>query len=121
MSLVRGIRGATTIEQDTPEDVIEATGELLQEIVVRNRVEPDQIAAVIFTITPDICSEFPAVAARRMGWNYVPLLCFQEMEVKGAIPRCIRVLVLWNTGMSQEDIRHVYLRRASSLRADLCE
>lgn len=119
--MVRGIRGATTVEEDSAAAVIKATMELLQEMVERNGIELDKIAAVIFTATPDICSEFPAVAARRMGWNSVPLLCFQEMEVKGAIERCIRILMLVNTALSQEEIRHVYLRRAGILRKDLAE
>ena len=121
MFLIRGIRGATTIDVDTPEEVVEATRELLAVMVERNGIDRESIAAVMFTATSDVKSEFPALAARQMGWTSVPLLCFQEMEVNEALSRCIRVLMLINTDRAQNDIHHVYLRQASFLRQDIVE
>ncbi len=119
MLRLRGIRGATTVERDCPEDIAQATAELLQEIVKRNGVDLEDVAAVIFTATRDICSDYPAVAARSMGWNHVPLLCCQEMAVEGALPRCIRVLMLVNRDCSLTEVKHVYLRGAKCLRTDI--
>jgi len=119
MSRLRGIRGAITVERDCSEEIAEATAELLQEIVKRNQVDLEDVAAVIFTATRDLSADYPAVAARRMGWNHVPLLCCQEMAVEGALPRCIRVLVLVNKDCSLGEVRHVYLRGAKCLRTDI--
>lgn len=119
MLVVRGIRGATTVERDCPEDVTEAATELLHEIVKRNEIELDDVVAVIFTATKDLSSAYPAVAARKMGWNHIPLLCCQEMAVAEALPRCIRVLMLANTRLAIQDVRHVYLRGAKCLRTDI--
>lgn len=120
---VRGIRGATTADADTQTAVIEATTEMLQSISSDNRLDPADIAGVWFTTTRDLTAEFPAVAARRMGWTDVPLLCGHEMEVPPSnprsVPRCIRVLVLVNTKRAASDIRFVYLRGASGLRSRL--
>ncbi|NLW90638.1 MAG: chorismate mutase [Syntrophomonadaceae bacterium] len=117
--LVRGIRGATTIKTDTVEEVLQATRELLEQICNDNDLKTEDIASALFTVTADIRSAFPAAAARSMGWDKVPLLCFQEIEVHNALPRCIRVLVHVNTEKSQEEIRHVYMKDAQSLRTDL--
>ncbi|HHW61961.1 MAG TPA: chorismate mutase [Syntrophomonadaceae bacterium] len=117
--LLRGIRGATTVDEDCADDIIFATRELLEEIVRLNDIDVEQVASVLFTVTPDIRSAFPAQAARVMGWRMVPLLCFQEIEVKGALDRCIRVLIHVNTEKEQKDIKHVYLREAKRLRKDL--
>ena len=119
MSLVRGIRGAITVDRDEPELVLAATEKLLRRIVAENGVVPDDIASALFTTTPDLTSEFPAAAARRMGWKYVPLLNFTEIAVPGGLERCIRVLVHVNTEKSAEGIVHVYLDGASNLRPDL--
>ncbi|HEY8678940.1 MAG TPA: chorismate mutase [Candidatus Dormibacteraeota bacterium] len=117
---VRGIRGATTTEQDTAEAIVEATGELLTLIAEDNRIEASDIAAVWLTTTADLTAEFPAVAARRMGWAEVPLLCAHEMAVPPSndrsIPRCIRVLLLLNTDRPAAEMRFVYLRGARNLR-----
>jgi chorismate mutase len=118
---VRGIRGATTVEEDTPQAIVDATQELLSAIVDSNDVSRSEIAAAWFTTTRDLTAEFPAVAARRMGWSEVPMLCGHEMDLSfdhdGNVARCIRVLVLVNTDRPASELRFVYLRRASSLRS----
>lgn len=116
---VRGIRGATTAGENTAEAILSATRELLLEMVRQNGVELDEIAAVIFTCTGDLNAAFPAEASRALGWSSVPLLTAREVDVPGALPRCIRVLILWNTPRSQEEVAHVYLREAEALRPDL--
>jgi len=115
----RGIRGATTVEADTADAIVAATRELLVSMVEANDVAVADIASAIFTVTLDLTAAFPARAARELGWQHVPLLDAQEVPVPGSLPRCVRVLMLWNTGRSQEEIRHVYLRDAGSLRPDL--
>jgi chorismate mutase len=116
---VRGIRGATTVAVDRQEEVLAATSELLAQMQQLNAFVPGQIAAVFFTVTSDIHSAFPARAARTMGWDLVPLMCFREMEVEGSLPLCIRILILINTDLNQEQIKHVYLHGAKILRPDL--
>ena len=115
----RGIRGAITVETDSADAIVAATRELLVGMVVANNVVVADIASAIFTVTPDLTAAFPARAARELGWQDVPLLDAQEVPVPGSLPRCIRVLLLWNSERSQEEIRHVYLRGAESLRPDL--
>ena len=117
--VVRGIRGATTVDRDDGEAIVRATAELLQAIVDRNRIRPEDIASALFTVTPDLTAEFPAAAARRLGWNRVPLLNFTEIDVPGRLGRCVRVLIHVNTTRNQDEIVHVYLREAVSLRPDL--
>ncbi len=118
-TVVRGIRGATTVERDEGEAILGATEELLQAIVDRNGIRPEEIASALFTVTPDLTAEFPAAAARRMGWTRVPLLNFTEIGVPGRLGRCVRVLIHVNTSCNQDEIVHVYLREATSLRPDL--
>ena len=115
----RGIRGATTVETDTADAIVAATRELLVRIVEVNDLVASDIASAIFTLTPDLTATFPARAARDLGWQHVPLLDAQEVPVPDSLSRCVRVLVLWNTERSQDEIRHVYLRDAGSLRPDL--
>jgi chorismate mutase len=117
--MVRGIRGAITAERDDAEAILEATEVLLRELVAANGVEPADIASVLFTVTPDLTAAFPATAARNLGWTLVPLLNFTEIGVPGGLERCIRVLVHVNTTARQEEITHVYLREARTLRPDL--
>ena len=119
MTLVRGIRGAITVERDEAALVLDATEKLLRTLVADNAVVPDDIASALFTTTPDLTSEFPAAAARRMGWFLVPLLNFTEIAVPGGLERCIRVLVHVNTTKSADQIVHVYLDGARVLRPDL--
>lgn len=120
---VRGIRGATTAAANTPEAIVEATTELLDELTRRNRLDPAEIAFCYLTTTLDLDAEFPALAARRMGWVDVPLLCGNDMIVPGPNPRsvarCIRVLLLYNTERGQNEMRSAYLRGAAAIKADL--
>jgi len=114
----RGIRGATTVDEDTAEAVLDATRELLVKIAQANGVEPDDVASIFFTTTPDLTSAYPATAARELGWHHVATLCGHEIEVPDGLPRCIRVLIHWNTDKPAREIEHVYLREAISLRPD---
>lgn len=116
---IRGIRGATTVEEDSERAILDATRDLLQQMTQSNNVESDEIAAILFTSTPDLTAAFPAEAARRLQWATVPLMSATEIAVPGALPMCIRVLILWNTPRAQEEIEHVYLQRAVALRPDL--
>jgi len=115
----RGIRGATTVEANTAEAILAATGELLARMVEANGLAAEELASAVFTVTPDLDAAFPAQAARQLGWSQVPLLDACEIPVPGSLPRCVRVLLHWNTGKSQADVRHVYLRGAAGLRPDL--
>jgi len=117
--VVRGIRGATTITEDNSAEVVAATRELLEKIQQDNDFHHEDIVSILFTVTADIRSVFPAQAAREMGWGLVPLLCFQEIEVQGSVPFCIRVLVTINTDKKQDQIKHIYLKEAARLRQDL--
>jgi len=116
---VRGIRGAVQVEANTPEAILEAARRLITEMVRANGVEPDDVAAVIFTCTSDLDATFPAEAARALGWDRVPLLCSREMDVPGSMPRVVRVLMLVNTTLTQDEVVHVYLGGAERLRPDL--
>jgi chorismate mutase len=117
---LRGVRGATTVPANTRDAILDATAELLDEMVAVNGIDVDDLAAIHFTTSPDLNVEFPAVAAReRLGWDYVPLMNGHEMGRPGALTRCIRILMLWNTEKAQRDIRHVYLREAVALRPDI--
>jgi chorismate mutase len=117
---IRGIRGAITVEADKPELILAATKELLAAIM---RANPDlyteDIASAFFTMTEDLVSVHPAMAARQMGWDNVPMICAREIPVPGCLPSCIRVLIHWNTGDAQVVIKHIYLREAVILRPDL--
>ena len=116
----RGIRGATAVAADEPQAILLATQELLKEIMSQNDgMRAEEIASAIFTLTEDLCSAYPAAAARQMGWDEVPMLCSREISLPGGLPRIIRVLVHWNTDVPQSRIRHVYLHDAAKLRPDL--
>jgi len=117
---VRGVRGATSVDQDQPDEILAATRELLAAIQQANpTLQTEDLASAIFTLSEDLCSVYPAQAARLMGWIEVPLLCAREIPVPNELPHCIRVLVHWNTDLPQGAIKHVYLRAAASLRPDL--
>ena len=117
---VRGIRGAITIENDTPEEIQAATLALLNAIQESNPdLNPEDVASVFFTVMEDIRSGFPATAVRLAGWNLVPLFCGTEIPVPDSLPLCIRILIHWNTELAQKEINHVYLGQAISLRPDL--
>ena len=112
----RGIRGATTVDANTKDDILAATKELLQEMMRANGVEQEDVACILFTTTPDIDAEFPAVAARELGLSNTALLCGHEMNVPGGLPMCLRILILFNTEKRAEEIVHVYIRGAKGLR-----
>lgn len=111
-----GIRGATTAEDNSRDSILSATKELLQRIVDENDLDKSQVAAVWFTTTSDLNAEYPALAARQLGWMNAALLCAHEMAVPNGLPRCIRVLILVNTSKSPEDLKYVYLKEAQGLR-----
>ena len=117
----RGVRGATTVDADAEDLIIEATRELLQEMILANHIRPEKIAAAFFTVTEDLTTAFPARAARLLGWHHVPLLDAQEIPVPDSLPRCIRVLLLWNTDTPQESVKHIYQKKARNLRPDINE
>jgi chorismate mutase len=112
----RGIRGATTVERNDRDEILAATTELLNVIVRLNGLRSEDIAYVWFTVTPDLDAEFPAFAARELGWTEVPLMCGREIPVPGALARCIRALISWNTAKGQREVRHVFLHGAKELR-----
>jgi len=114
------VRGATSAVEDTSEAILESTTELLTETLARNRLETDDLISIIFTCTPDLSAEFPAVAARAAGLTTIPLLCASEIPVPGSLARCIR-LMLHCTVPADRRIQHVYLREARTLRPDLAE
>jgi chorismate mutase len=117
---LRGIRGATTVEADESDAILEATGELLSAMLERNGIDDfEPIASIFFTTTPDLVATFPAEAARALGMTKVPLLCNQEIPVPGRLPRVVRVMLQINTHLRQDEVQHVYLRGAAALRPDL--
>jgi len=120
---VRGIRGATTAAENSAEAIVEATTELLEELVSLNGLDRDELCFAYFTTTLDLDAEFPALAARRLGWVGVPLLCGNDMIVPGpnprSVPKCIRILLLYNTDRAQSEMKSAYLRGAQAIRADL--
>jgi chorismate mutase len=118
MILCRGVRGATTVEHNTREAILSATRELLTRMVEANGIQPDDVASAIFTTTPDLSAEYPALAARQLGWHNVALLCTHEMAVPHGLKHCIRVLLHWNTEKLASEVQHVYIRSAVNLRPD---
>jgi chorismate mutase len=116
----RGVRGATTVEHNTREEVLRGTQQLLALMIRQNQIEHEDVASAIFTTTPDLNAEFPALAARQLGWLDVPLLCTHEISVPGSLARCVRILIHWNTSKLLGEIHHVYIRDAARLRPDLC-
>ncbi|HJP40960.1 MAG TPA: chorismate mutase [Dehalococcoidia bacterium] len=119
---VRGIRGATTAENNTREAVLDATRELLAAVIEANDIVPDDVASAWFTTSPDLNAEFPAVVAREdFDWTFVPLMCSHDMSVPGSLPLCVRILLHVNTDLSPQEIKHAYLRGAVALRKDLTE
>jgi chorismate mutase len=114
----RGVRGAITVKENSEEAILAATRELLQVIIKRNEMRPDDIASIYFTTTADLTATYPALAARQMGWRDVALLCGHEMNVPDSLTMCIRVLIHWNTARSAKEIAHIYLREAQTLRPD---
>ena len=115
----RGVRGATTADSNTREDILKATRQLLALMIRQNGIEPGDLASAIFTTTVDLNAEFPALAARQLGWLDVALLCTHELDVPGSLRKCIRVMLHWNTAKAPADLMHVYVKGASALRPDL--
>jgi chorismate mutase len=118
---VRAIRGAVQVDADEREAILEGTTELVSEVMTRNDLVPDDVISVIFTVTPDLTTEFPALAARKIGFQDVPLLCATEIPVPGALPRGVRLLAHVDTERSRREIQHVYLRGAAALRLDIAQ
>ena len=116
---IRAIRGATTVVADEPDVIAAGTRELLARIMLLNQLRPENVVSVIFTVTADLRSDFPARAARDLGWVDVPLLCTVEIPVPNALARCIRVLLHVETEKPRDAMKHVYLREARTLRPDL--
>ena len=117
----RGVRGATTVCCDDGQEILAVTRQLLAFMIRLNGISAEDVTSAIFTTTPDLKSIFPATAARQLGWMKVPLLCGREIPVPDALPLCIRILLHWNTTKSQDEIHHVYLGEAVSLRPDQAE
>ena len=118
--MIRGIRGATTIEKDQEEEVVQATKELLDKMISANDLDPEKVSHIWFTVTSDIQSAFPAKAARLIdGWEFVPVMCAQEIPVPGSLPLCVRIMLSAELDKSQKDVQHVYLNEAVRLRPDL--
>lgn len=118
---VRAIRGAIQLDSDDRQHLLDSTAELVSETLRVNNVDPAQLISIWFTATPDVVSEFPALAARQLGLGDVPLMCSVEMAVTGAMPRVIRLMLHCETDLARADIQHVYLRGATQLRRDLAQ
>ncbi|MCP4744738.1 MAG: chorismate mutase [Desulfobacteraceae bacterium] len=114
----RGVRGATTVEENTCEAILEATREMLYIMIRANNIQVEDVASAYFTTTPGLNATYPALAARQLGWYDAALMCGHEMQVPGGLPFCIRVLVHWNTQLTAKQIAHVYLRKAKELRPE---
>ena len=117
----RGVRGATTADANTSDAILESTRQLLALMIRQNGIEPEDVASATFTTTPDLNAEFPALAARQLGWLNVALMCVHELDVPGSLRRCIRILLLWNTDTPADQIVHVYIKEAAQLRPDRSE
>jgi len=117
--MVRAIRGAITVEENNYCEIIDATKEILEEIVNKNDLNQDDIISVIFSVTKDLDAAFPAVAARQLGWTDVALMCTNEIQVPGSLEKCIRALVHINSDKNKNEIKHIYLKGARALRTDL--
>jgi chorismate mutase len=118
---VRAIRGATQVDADDRDAILEGTAELVTAVMTRNDLTPDDVISVLFTVTQDLTAEFPALAARKLGFHAVPLMCATEIPVRGAMPRVVRLMAHVETGRPRTDIQHVYLRGALGLRQDIAQ
>ena len=119
--LCRGVRGATTVDSNSRDDILTATRQLLALMIHFNEIESEDVTSAIFTTTRDIDAEFPALAARQLGWLDVPLICTHEISVPGSLDHCVRILVHWITDKNQQQITHVYTKDAHKLRPDLSD
>jgi chorismate mutase len=118
---VRAIRGAVQVDADEREAILEGTAELVTAVMTRNALTPDDVISVLFTVTPDLTTEFPALAARKLGFHAGPLMCATEIPVKGAMPRVVRLMAHVETDQNRDQIQHVYLRGAAALRQDIAQ
>ena len=118
---VLAVRGAVQVDADDRDQILEATAELVTEVMTRNALTTDDVISVIFTATPDLTAEFPALAARKLGFHEVPLLCASEIDVPHALPRVIRLMAHIETDRPRSDVQHVYLRGAAALRVDIAQ
>lgn len=116
--MIRGVRGAIQVKENLEEEIIEGAAKLLREILEENGIESEDIAAIIFTTTQDLNAAFPAEAARKMGFDDVPLLCASEISVPSAMGRVIRILLLWNTDKSQKEVKHIYVGETKKLKKE---
>jgi chorismate mutase len=114
----RGVRGATTAEDNRPESILKATRELLALMIRQNGIQSEDVCSAVFSTTNDLDGEFPALAARQLGWFDVALMCVHELDVPGSLRRCIRILLHWNTEKSSDEIVHIYVKDAARLRPD---
>ena len=117
----RGVRGATTADSNSSEAILQASRQLLALMIRQNDIDPADVASAIFTVTRDLDAEFPALAARQLGWMNTALMCCYEVSVPDSLPQCIRILLHWNTDKKADDITHVYIKEAARLRPDLCK
>ena len=117
----RGVRGATTVDANSREDILTGTRQLLALMIRQNDIQAEDVGSAVFSTTVDLNAEFPALAARQLGWLDVPLLCTHEVDVPGSLRKCVRILVHWNTDNLQSDIQHVYIKDAIRLRPDLSD
>ncbi|MFN2745593.1 MULTISPECIES: chorismate mutase [Bacillus] len=118
--MMRGIRGATTVEQDTDKEITAKTKQLIEKMIVENKIEPEQVVQILISATSDIHAAFPAKVVRTFdGWQHVPVMCMQEMDVEHGLKQCIRVMMTVQTEKRQDEVRHVYLEKAVTLRPDL--
>ncbi len=116
---LRGLRGAIVAEENTPEAILDAASQLIQAILAANpSLSLEDIASCFFTVTPDLTAEYPAKAARQLGWEEVPLICAQEIAVPYGLKRCLRILIHWNTELSSSEVEHVYIGEAAQLRPE---
>jgi chorismate mutase len=118
---VRAIRGAIQVDADDRDAILEGTAELVTAVMTRNDLTPDDVISVLFTVTPDLTTEFPALAARKLGFHAVPLMCATEIPVQGAMPRVVRLMAHVETERPRAQIQHVYLRGAAGLRLDIAQ
>lgn len=121
MMMVRGIRGAITVDENTAESILDATDEVLRVMIETNGIVEEEVASVLFTTTLDLNACFPAKAARNLGWRRVALMGFQEVDVPEGLKMCVRVLIHWNTTKNIDDIQHIFLRGAVALRPDIAK
>ena len=117
--MVRGVRGAITVDENSAEAILNATEEMMRWLIEQNGIQEEDVASILFTSTPDLNAAFPAKAARNMGWRHVALMGFQEIDVPEGLKMCVRVLIHWNTEKNNRELKHAFLRGAAALRPDL--